>query len=236
MNRFYSMTRAWAIALIWIHSMSALTKGQDIVTGGLKISKESADLIIDFETGGRSYYEAKLKRVTVPPGQSGVTGGSGFDFGYNTPAQIREAWSGVLPDAQVERLVRVSGKTGASARAALPSVKDITITWDQAMQVYSKTSMPRFAKLTLQTYPKIENLHPHIQGVMLSTTFNRGSAMTPYSRRKELVWSRDSIREGNIKVLPGFQKSMVRLWPNIRGLQRRYTAHAALMQRAVDGR
>ncbi len=200
----------------------------------LEVSPEAKNMCIEFETGGQAYYTSSLQRPTVPPGASGVTIGVGYDLGYNTRSQILADWGGLLSDSHVARLQSVSGKTGASARAALGSVRDIIVPWDKATIVYDKRTTPRFVALTEATYPGILNMHPHIQGVMLSTTFNRGSALSPYERRKELVWSRDSILEGNYWLLPGYQLKMRRLWPNIRGLTRRYTAHAALMQRGVD--
>lgn len=206
---------------------------QDVVSGGMRISKEAMDLIVEFETGGQSYYNARLKRPTVPPGFSGITWAAGYDAGYNTAAQIRADWKGVIPDAHVERLASVAGLKQAKAKAALARVKDIAIPWDAAMTVYKKKTLPRFAKLTEQTYPGLTKMHPHIQGVMVSTTFNRGSSLSG-DRRRELLWSRNDIRAGINKKLPAYQTQMRRLWLSIKGLQRRYTAHAGLMQRALD--
>ena len=191
-------------------------------------------MCIYYETGGEGYYTAKLQRPTVPPAPSGVTIGCGYDLGYNTRSQIAADWAGLLTPAQIERLQSVAGLKGAAAKAALPRVRDIIVPWSAAMAVYDRRTTPRFVALTEATYPGIEKLHPHIQGVMLSTTFNRGSALTPYARRKELVWTRDSIIEGNAWLLPGYQLQMRRLWPTIPGLQKRYAAHAGLMQRGVD--
>jgi hypothetical protein len=204
-----------------------------IPAGDLRISPESREMILYYETGGQGYYQTRLQRPTVPPGQSGITIGIGYDLGYNTPAQIRADWLGVLPEPQVDRLAGVAGKTGASARAALSRVRDIIVPWGAASKVYEQRTVPRFAKLTINTYPGIKATHPHIQGVILSTTFNRGSAMTPYERRKELVWTRDDLRAGKFDRLPSYQLAMRRLWPTIPGLQKRYAAHAGLIKNAL---
>ena len=206
---------------------------ETIPAGDLRISPEARELILHFETGGPGYYQARLQRPTVPPGASGITIGIGYDLGYNTPAQIRADWAGVLPDPQVERLAGVAGRTGASARAALSRVRDIIIPWGAAVQVYEGRTVPRFAKLTVATYPGILATHPHIQGVILSTTFNRGSALTPYCRRAELVWTRDDLRAGKTSRLGDYQLAMRRLWPSIPGLQKRYAAHSGLIQNAL---
>lgn len=201
--------------------------------GTLRISPESRELIIRYETGGRVEYNARLQYPEVPPGQSGVTIGIGYDLGYNTPAQIAADWAGVLPAAQIARLQSVAGKTGATARAVLARVRDIRVPWEAALKVYETRTVPRFARMTEQAYPGVTRLPWHVQGVMLSTTFNRGAGMVPYERRKELVWSRDDIAAGRMTRLPDYQLQMRRLWPNIPGLQRRYAAHAGLMQRAL---
>lgn len=223
-------------SLLFALLFTGIASADPLAAGDLRISPESRDLIYYYETGGKGYYLSRLSRPTVPPSPSGVTIGIGYDIGYNTAAQVRQDWAGVIPQAQVERLASVAGLKGASAKAALPRVRDIVIPWDAACTVYEKRTMPRFAKLTASTYPGIKDMPPHIQGVMLSTTFNRGSALSPYSRRKELVWSRDDIEVGRMVKLPSYQLSMRRLWPNIAGLQKRYAAHAGLMQRAVDAK
>jgi len=203
----------------------------------LEVSKEADELCKYYETGSsnkdHSYYDKFLQRPTVPPAPSGVTIGVGYDLGYNTAAQIAADWKGLLPDAQIKRLQSVAGKKGALAKAALPSVRDIYVPWDKAIIVYDRKTTPRFVKLTEAAYPGVTKLHPHIQGVMLSTSFNRGTAFAG-DRRRELRWTRDDIGKGKIKDLPAYQLAMRRLWPTIPGLQKRYTAHAGLMQRGVE--
>ncbi len=199
----------------------------------LEPSPEAKALCIYYETGGEGYYKAKLARPTVPPAPSGVTIGCGYDLGYTSRAQIAADWGSHLTPAQVERLQSVAGLRGASAKAALPRVRDIIIPWTAAMAVYDKRTTPRFARLTETAYPGILKAHPHIQGVMLSTSFNRGTSFNG-DRRRELRWTRDDLRAGKVAKLPSYQLQMRRLWPTIPGLQKRYAAHAGLMQRGVD--
>ncbi len=217
-----------ALAALFTHSPA-----ETIPAGELRISTESRDMILFYETGGQGYYQARLSHPTVPPGQSGITIGIGYDLGYNTPSQIRADWKGEIPEPQLERLAGVAGRTGSSAKAALSRVRDIVIPWESASRVYERRTVPRFAAMTAATYQGIKNQDPHIQGVMLSTTFNRGTAMSPYERRKELVWTRDDLRAGRNAKLPDYQLSMRRLWPTIPGLQKRYAAHAGLMNKAL---
>ena len=208
--------------------------GEPLAAGNLRISAESRELILRYETGGQAEYTARLQHPEVPPGASGITIGIGYDLGYNTREQIASDWGGVIPAAQVTRLQGVAGLKGAAARAALARVKDIAIPWSAAVRVYETKTVPRFARDTERAYPGVLALPWHIQGVMLSTSFNRGTAFAPYERRKELCWSRDAIARGEKIQLPSYQLQMRRLWPTIPGLQKRYSAHAGLMQRALD--
>jgi hypothetical protein len=203
-----------------------------IQAGELCISKESKELILYYETGGSSYYTAKLEKPTLPPGASGITIGIGYDLGYNTPAQIRADWTGHLPAQQIERLVSVSGLTQARARAAMSRVADIRIPWATALAVYDKKTTPRFASITTKAYPGLTKMNYDIQGVILSTTFNRGASFKG-DRRRELLWTRNDIHAGKSNKLSSYQLQMRRLWPTIRGLQRRYTAHAGMIEQSL---
>lgn len=229
MNAFFT----W-VAGLFAATATPTAADPTISAGELRISPEAKEMILFYEVGGPGYYQARLQRPTVPPGSSGITIGIGYDLGYNTASQIRADWKGQIPDAHVERLASVAGRKTTAAKSALGRVRDIAIPWDAAVAVYEKRTVPRFAALTVATYPGIKATHPHIQGVMLSTSFNRGTAMTPYERRKELVWTRDDLRTGKTAKLPSYQLAMRRLWPTIPGLLKRYTAHAGLIQNALD--
>ncbi|MEI6654289.1 MAG: hypothetical protein WCP45_05940 [Verrucomicrobiota bacterium] len=236
--RCFGQRRSQTAATMLLYGLAwcAVAQAAPLVAGDLRISPESRELIIRYETGGMAEYNATLQHPEVPPGASGITIGIGYDLGYNTPNQIAADWSGVLPAPQVARLQSVAGKTGAAARAALVRVKDIRVPWEAALKVYETRTVPRFARDTVRAYPGVLNLPNHMQGVMLSTSFNRGTAFSPYDRRRELVWSRDDIAAGRIARLPSYQLQMRRLWPSVAGLQRRYAAHAGLMQRDLDSK
>ncbi len=204
----------------------------DLKAGPLTISKASKDIIIYYEVGGASYYASQLERPTVPPGASGITIGVGYDLGYNPASQIQNDWGGKIPQAQVDRLKGVAGLTQSRAKAALSRVRDIRIPWAVALDVYDAKTVPRFANLAASAYPGILNMNPDIQGIILSTSFNRGTSLTG-DRRRELRWTRDDISAGKYEKLSSYQLQMRRLWPAIRGLQRRYTAHAGLIEQSL---
>lgn len=229
------MKSLFAALALWILFCFAVSRAESLRAGPLAISPESWDLIIYYETGGPLYYTKSLQRPCVPPGESGITIGVGYDLRFNTPVQIRADWGGVLPARDVERLAACAGLSHADSQARVGSVRDIVIPWEAALQVFKNRTVPRFAAMTAAAYPGVLAAPANVQGVMLSTSFNRGTAMAG-DRRRELRWSRDDIGRGSYVKLPEYQLQMRRLWPTIAGLRKRYTAHAGLMQSASSSR
>jgi len=136
----------------------AVAHAAPLVAGDLRISPESRELIIRYETGGMAEYNATLQHPEVPPGASGITIGIGYDLGYNTANQIAADWSGVLPAPQVARLQSVAGKTGAAARAALVRVKDIRVPWEAALKVYETRTVPRFRPFNASSWSSVASV------------------------------------------------------------------------------
>lgn len=203
--------------------------------GGLSISKEGYNLIIKHEVGGgASYYDRYLKRPTWPGGASGVTVGIGYDLGYNSRDQIARDWSMLSSDV-LSRLQSCAGIKGRSAKAKAATVRGLVIPWDCARQVYEKNTLPRFGGLTLRAYPGTNEMHPHIQGAMLSWTFNRGSGISSTSSRdKEKRAMRSDIPNQPYK-LPEHFRSSKRLWvgKGLPGLLKRRDDEAALIESAL---
>lgn len=201
--------------------------------GGLRIGPSAYELIVEYETGGRVYYERALTRPTWPKGASGVTIGVGYDLGYNTPQRIAQDWAH-LPSAQVKQLQSVAGLKGAAAKLALPRTAGIRIAWSDALRVFNERTVPRFARDTLSAFPGLESAPEEVQGVMLSLVFNRGSSFTG-GTRAEMRNCAMHIAAGRWRALPGEFRSMKRLWQgkNLDGLLRRREAEARLIERAL---
>lgn len=209
-------------------------KGVFLESGGLKISREGYQLILNHEVGGGpSYYNAALKRPEWPGGASGVTIGVGYDLGYNTREQIAKDWCMLSPDI-LTRLQSCAGITGLAAQRKLAGVRSIVIPWDIANEVYQKSTIPRFAAMTKKAYPGIETLHPHIQSAELSWTFNRGAGITdsPRDLEKRLI-RRDTPSAP--KNLPAHFRASKRLWvgKGMDGLLRRREDEARLIEAAL---
>lgn len=200
--------------------------------GPLTVSPDALELITESEISGRSNYEKTLHRPTWPGAASGVTIGIGYDVGYNTPSQVRQDWGErSLPDAHLESLTRAAGVKGEKARSLAKSLNYISIPWDKAKAVFEQCTLPRFAKLTAETFPGVDKLHPHIQGALLSLIFNRGNSLNG-DRRREMRAIREHIIAGRIDRIPAEFRKMKRLWEgqNLKGLLVRRDAEADLVE------
>lgn len=213
----------------------AIPDGDVIHVGNMTISKKALDLIVHYETGGKAYYEKYLRRPTWPKGQSGVTVGIGFDLGYNTPEQIRDAWGKVVSPTALNKMVSVAGIKGSAAQAAANSIKNyVEIPWDAAAEVFSESTLPRFAGYAVNTFEGLENLNPDIQGVILSLVFNRGASLNGPTRT-EMRNIRNHIISGDLDKIAGEIRGMKRLWrgKGLDGLLKRRDAEAALVESSL---
>lgn len=206
-----------ALAILAMSSLAGKPAGDVFMqSGGLDISREGYQLILDHEVGGGAvYYGRYLQRPTWPGASSGATIGIGYDLGYNTRDQIDADWTGLSSDVRA-RLKSVAGVRGMAAKRLLPTVSGIAIPWDDAREVFEKRTIPRFAALTVRAYPGVETLHPHIQSANLSWVFNRGSGIMSEAKDKT---GRDAekrlIRRDtptHPERLPAHYRASKRLW------------------------
>lgn len=201
------------------------------------LSPRALKLIIDYEVGGgKSYYNSALKRPCYPGGQSGVTIGIGYDLGYNTAAQFKSDWGSSLDFSDFNRLSAHLGKKGSQAKLSIPSVRDISIEWETALEVFKKSTIPRFIKETLIAFPGADKLHPDAFGALVSLVFNRGGSLSG-SRRSEMLNISKAIK-GEIKTSNIYSYiadqiiSMKRLWvgKGLDGLLRRRDEEAQIIR------
>lgn len=218
--------------LSWIGSLfsSQDTQKKDLYT----LSSKALDLIIQYETGGRSYYEKFLKHPTWPQGASGVTIGVGYDLGYNTLDAVRLDWAQYLSDHDLKRILAVVGVKGEDAKLKASSVQDITIPWEVAVEVFEKTTIPKFIQHTLKAFPESENLKPDAFGALVSLVFNRGPSMRG-SRRAEMRRIRALVPSKDYKGIADQIRRMKSLWSNkgLNGLLKRREAEAKLVETCI---
>jgi GH24 family phage-related lysozyme (muramidase) len=200
-----------------------LTDAHDAVLHHDTIPQACIDLILQEEGIDQPYL--------VPPGDSGVSIGRGYDLGYEE--HFRQDWAGQLSDSQINRLAAALGKKGAAARAIASRFRDIRITGAQADEVFHLFTLPREIAKTRAAFPGYDHAPEIVQGVLVSLVYNRGTQMkdSPGSnRRLEMRQIRDAVVAGHYKAIPGYLREMKRLWPAGSGLIRRREAEAKLVE------
>jgi GH24 family phage-related lysozyme (muramidase) len=168
-----------------------------------------------------------------PPGESGITIGIGFDLGYCTENEFRQAWERHLDSRSFLRLHTAIGKTGSRAAAIERDMMGCQrITKEAAYEVFERCTLPKWTAAAAKTFPGLEVLTPDQQGVLVSLVFNRGPSLAG-PRRREMANIRDILANPTTKNKPSAiaqqLRDMCRLWPDVPGLQRRRTAEATLM-------
>ena len=202
-----------------------------MIMSSINLTLQELAPIIDWETGGKSYYENHYKSAPIwPQGASGVTIGCGYDLGYNSKSVIQKDWGSHIKSKDLSRLLDTAGKTGESARAAVKSVRDIIVKWDDSIQVFQDVTVPKFIKYTLSTFPGTENLCKSAQIAVLSLVFNRGTSLKNTDRRKEMIALVPLIAKKDYKGMAKQFRSMKRLWDKGCGLIGRREDEAKLIE------
>lgn len=184
----------------------------------IPLSEGTVDLIIDHETGGRTYYTKYYEKPQDPGFSSGVTVGFGYDLKFHTKDQIKRDWAGVASPFEIQNMMSVAGLDGSYYTRIRSNVH---ISWEEAKTVFFRTTLPRWAKNTKSTYNLSETtLHPDSNGAMVSLSFNRGTSLTG-SKRGEMKKIKDYIASGRVSEVRQLFYDMQKYWPS----------HARLKQR-----
>lgn len=214
----------------WEAILNILNINQEIEQN--PFSKKAFDLILKYEIGGgKNYYEKYLQKPTWPKGASGVTIGVGYDLGYNSLSQFEKDWFGKIPDQDFKALKKTLGVRGSNAQKLISSVSHIKIPWSVAIEVFEKSTLPRFIKETLVAFPDADKLHPDAFGALVSLVFNRGSSVSG-ERRREMLNIRDLVPKKDYKKIAAEIRSMKRLWvgKGMNGLLIRRDEEASLIE------
>lgn len=185
--------------------------------------------IINWESGGKAYYEKYLSKFTWPGGASGPTIMIGVDCGYYTKQELAQIFS-FLPREQQELVKNASGKTGAAGKAYTTTLRGITVGWDKAIEVFETLTLPKFYNLTLKIWPGTDKLCDNAQVALTSIIFNRGGSLKGDSRR-EMRAIAPLVAEKDYKAIAEQIVAMKRLWQNkkLDGLLKRRDEEAKLV-------
>jgi hypothetical protein len=199
------------------------------------ISRKSIEMIMNFEIGGKAYYEKALQKPTYPGGDSGITIGVGYDLGYNTEKQFMADWSPVINLNFINALRPVVGLKGEKAKAMLKGeILNVRIPYAAALEVFAKSSVPRFYKLTLGIYPEMIHLNEDTQGALVSMVFNRGTKLDG-ERRKEMKAIVKLVKDKDYEGIAEEIEKSKRLWEHkgLDGLVLRREAEADLIRDSI---
>jgi GH24 family phage-related lysozyme (muramidase) len=194
------------------------------------LSERALKLIIDFEGINQP--------GSWPGAASGITLGYGYDLGHVTPGQFVADWGACFTAAQMARLSRAIGKTGAAARSLAASLADIRCTAADARRVLIDVSLPVYADRTRRAFPGFDVLPLDVQGALVSLVYNRGAGMKDSpgtDNRKEMRAIRDLVASGVLVGIAAEIRAMKRLWigKGLDGLLRRREAEASLVESAL---
>jgi hypothetical protein len=197
------------------------------------------DFLINEETGGWAYYDARARSPVWPGGASGVTIGVGYDLGQQTAQGFRRDWQASLTAEVIAALLPTIGLKGGSdaANAALRDwvqrLSGVKIGWDAAHQVFKDRSLPVYEARTLRAFTGLAALNGLCIGAMVSLVYNRGTSFNGPSR-VEMAMIRDKIAAGDAAAVPDRIRAMKRLWPTVPGLLKRRDAEAKMFQDGLD--
>lgn len=213
-----------------------------------RLSERAIQLIIDYETGGKAFYENHYKsRPVWPKESSGITIGCGYDLGYVSLESYRRDWaalaaglSGPQRKAMEACIGFHSGKDSQDKmKQLLASVQDIIVSWTLSVAVFNATTLPKFAQITNAALPNCGVLNGDCFGALVSLTFNRGAsyskahdpAKDPKDRYREMRGIKMAMTSRNFAAIPKLMKDMIRIWVGTQietGMRRRRTDEANL--------
>ncbi|MGL4398982.1 MAG: hypothetical protein ACRCXD_03860 [Luteolibacter sp.] len=212
-----------------------------------QVSEAGYQLIVQFETGGRPYYENVYRSAPVWPGySSGITIGFGFDLGYNNEAGYRLAWANHLSEENFQRMKNALGfrtiepnraEKVEKARRLVSQFSDIRIPWGTAETVFVEQTLPKFVRLLLASITEARLLPADCFGSLTSLVFNRGASFNSSGPRyREMREIKQAIAANQLHLVPDALRSMKRLWPSSTGsggLQARREKEALLWERGL---
>lgn len=194
----------------------------------LLLSSGGRELVLEFETGGRSGYDPHPE---WPGGASGVTVGIGYDCGYYSPKVILSDWA-ALKLSDRTRLGDASGLTGQRARARKNEVRDIFVQWAIATDVFDRVDVAREYSSAKHAVPGFEDLRPNAQAAWISLGFNRGWQMSG-PNRLEMRTARDLVPKRDYEGMATQFRKMIRVWRGTqieKGMTRRRLAESKLLE------
>jgi len=200
------------------------------------IPDDAVTFVLDEEDGSPAYYFKTEEHWSWPGGVSGPTIGGGYDTGYVTVAEATADWSGIVDAATLQKILGGIGHRGASAEEFVRTHRnEITITWDQAVAEFKTREVPKWLARCRAALPNFDKLPGDCQGALFSLSYNRGTGGydDPGPRDLEMREIKAAMASGHVTAIPGYIRSMKRLWPTVKDLQNRRDHEAALFEKGL---
>jgi hypothetical protein len=174
------------------------------------LTPEGLALILDGETGGERQYNT-WPHPEWPKGASGVTWAIGYDATAQSRSLILDDWQ-ALPTRFAVRLADTHPFRGQAARRAAAALRDVTVPWDLAIDVFTRIDVSRTDQLCRRMFPGFDDLRPHAQDAIRSLAFNRGICFVG-DRFLEMRWIRDAVPDQDYARMAFAERHMERIWP-----------------------
>lgn len=207
----------------------------------MKLSIKSIEAIIAFEVTSEEVYNRRYLNPIWPGGHSGVTVGIGYDLGMNTRETIIKDWTGSVNLNYVALMANLAGFTGEAAKTKLTGlVKNITVPYAAAYNVFVNETLPRYCKAALKAYPGLDELNPDTQGAIVSLVYNRGNAFgvpghPSWESRREMRELAPLILQKDYFEIAETISKMKRLWAGkgLDGLIVRRSIEASIISNSI---
>lgn len=204
------------------------------------MTKENIHLIVGHEVGAEfagdtRYYNKFCAKPMYAGGDSGVTIGIGYDLGYNNKQQIKLDWGGRVSSNHLAFFLNCSGIKGESSKRLLtPITRQLTVSYQIAMEVFEQVSLPKFTKLTKAIYPNLDNLNETTQAVLIGLVYNRGNSLQG-DRRAEMRELVEHTNNADYVAIAATIDKMKRLWvgTDVSGLVKRREEEAKTILQSV---
>ena len=199
------------------------------------ISRKAAELIIQFEVGGRQVYEKSYSKPTWAGGDSGITIGIGADLGYMSEKEFMSTWSPNLNLNYINALRPVVGLKGQQAKSMLKGeLMNVRVPYNVAYEVFVKFDLPKYWAKAKTIYPELDSLNEDTQGAIVSMVYNRGTKLDGDSRT-EMRAIVDLVKNKDYEGIAEEIEKSKRLWEhkNLDGLVIRREAEADLVRDSI---
>lgn len=144
-----------------------------------------------------------------PEGDSGITTGIGYDWGFEET--YKYDWEPVLSAQDYADLKEVAGLSGQAARKRLKDVAHVITTWDAAYSVFDLKQLPREYIKTARMFPGMNNLTLNAKSALVSLEYNRGTSLGGPARR-EMREIKALVLKKDYEGIAYWFRKMTRVW------------------------